>query len=80
MIEMIDRAGEAFLDVLGGCVRERGSETVIIEACILRRQFDKAIRAAIAAMREPTEQMEIVAGRDHCGDDHYAPRETVAAA
>jgi hypothetical protein len=33
-------------------------------------------RAMIEAMREPSEGMEIAAGRDHCGDDHYGPHET----
>ena len=63
MSEMIDRAGDAFLATLGSCVRTSGPDrapergTVIIEACILRSQFDKAMRAAIAAMREPTPGM-----------------------
>lgn len=63
MSEMIKRVGDAFLDALGGYVRTRGPDlaqergTVIIEACILRSQFDKAMKAAIAALREPTQEM-----------------------
>lgn len=34
------------------------------------------IRAVLFEAREPTEEMEIAAGRDHCSDDHYEPRET----
>jgi hypothetical protein len=42
---------------MGGVVRLRSDDTVIIECCYSRSQFDAAIRAAIAALREPTEDM-----------------------
>lgn len=38
-------------------------------------QYIKQARAAIGAMREPTEAMEIAAGRDNLRGDHYAPGE-----
>ncbi len=38
-----------------------------------REMYTGFSRAAIEAMRAPTEIMLIKAGRDHCGDDHYDP-------
>jgi hypothetical protein len=61
--KMVKRAGEAFLDYLGGCVRLRNADTVIIEACIMRSQFDSAIKRALAEMLHPEPAM-IDAGMD----------------
>lgn len=35
--------------------------------------YEKAFRAALMALREPSEEMLEIAGYNNCSDDHYSP-------
>ena len=72
--EFVERLAKAVADAM---FTYRGGRTSMpYPASSERREAIAYVRAALVAAREPTEAMQIRAGRDHCSDDHYDPEQT----